>query len=144
MQFVLSKPNRNFFRTYTHAHCYSKGRSRDTIVNWCYCTVGYTHNRLETLRGQPIKLNHNIYKIQNFMAIVGTDLNLFLLSVQTFSFSSNFFYFKKYQIISKSIFDSTVKLGDKERFHKEQIGDKEPFPMTNLLIYFIRIRNNRC
>ena len=35
----------------------------------------------------------------------------------------------------------TVKLGDKERFNKEQIGVKEPFPMTNLTIYFIRIRN---
>ena len=31
---------------------------------------------------------------------------------------------------------STVKLGDKERFDKEQIGAKEPFS-----IYFIRIRN---
>ena len=35
----------------------------------------------------------------------------------------------------------TVKLGDKERFDKEQIGVKEPFPVTNLPIYFIRIRN---
>ena len=35
----------------------------------------------------------------------------------------------------------TVKLGDKERFDKEQIGVKEPFPVTNLTIYFIRIRN---
>ena len=26
----------------------------------------------------------------------------------------------------------TVKLGDKERFDKEQIGVKEPFPVTNL------------
>ena len=26
----------------------------------------------------------------------------------------------------------TVKLGDKELFDKEQIGVKEPFPMTNL------------
>ena len=25
----------------------------------------------------------------------------------------------------------TVKLGDKERFDKEQIGVKEPFPATN-------------
>ena len=25
----------------------------------------------------------------------------------------------------------TVKLGDKERFDKEQIGVKEPFPVTN-------------
>ena len=28
---------------------------------------------------------------------------------------------------------TTVKLGDKERFDKEQIGVKEPFPLTNLL-----------
>ena len=35
----------------------------------------------------------------------------------------------------------TVKLGDKERFDKEQIGVKEQFPATNLLIYFIRISN---
>ena len=27
---------------------------------------------------------------------------------------------------------NTVKLGDKERFDKEQIGAKEPFPVTNL------------
>ena len=26
---------------------------------------------------------------------------------------------------------STVKLGDKERFDKEQIGVKEPLPVTN-------------
>ena len=35
----------------------------------------------------------------------------------------------------------TVKLGVKEWFDKEQIGVKEPFPMINLPIYFIRIRN---
>ena len=29
-------------------------------------------------------------------------------------------------------FDTTVKLGNKERFDKEQIGIKEPFPVTNL------------
>jgi hypothetical protein len=34
---------------------------------------------------------------------------------------------------------STVKLGD-----KEQIGVKEPFPVTNLPIYFIRVRNIWC
>jgi hypothetical protein len=28
-------------------------------------------------------------------------------------------------------FDTTVKLGNKERFDKEQIGVKEPFPVTN-------------
>ena len=30
------------------------------------------------------------------------------------------------------IFGSTVKLGIKELFDKEQIGNKEPFPVTNL------------
>ena len=29
-------------------------------------------------------------------------------------------------------FESTVKLGNKERFDKELIGIKEPFPVTNL------------
>jgi hypothetical protein len=44
---------------------------------------------------------------------------------------------------------STIKLGDKERFDKEQIGVKEPFSVTNLPIYFIdkdkehlELRNN--
>ena len=36
---------------------------------------------------------------------------------------------------------NTVKLGNKELFDKEQIGIKEPFPVTNLPVYFIRIRN---
>ena len=30
----------------------------------------------------------------------------------------------------------TVKLGDKERFDKEQIGVKEPFPVTNCQFTF--------
>ena len=29
-------------------------------------------------------------------------------------------------------YSCTVKLGNKERFDKEQIGIKEPFPVTNL------------
>ena len=37
--------------------------------------------------------------------------------------------------------NSTVKLGDKEQIDKEQIGVKEPFRVTNLPVYFIRIRN---
>ena len=28
-------------------------------------------------------------------------------------------------------YDNTVKLGDKEHFDNEQIGVKEPFPVTN-------------
>ena len=35
----------------------------------------------------------------------------------------------------------TVKLGNKEWFDKEQIGIKEPFPVNQFAIYFIRIRN---
>ena len=31
-----------------------------------------------------------------------------------------------------SFFPFTVKLGNKERFDKELIGIKEPFPVTNL------------
>ena len=31
-----------------------------------------------------------------------------------------------------SVYKITVKLGNKERFVKELIGIKEPFPMTNL------------
>ena len=30
------------------------------------------------------------------------------------------------------LIQTTVKLGNKERFDKEQIGIKEPFPVTNL------------
>ena len=37
---------------------------------------------------------------------------------------------------SNWVFINTVKLGD-----KEQIGVKEPFPVTNLPIYFIMVRN---
>ena len=33
---------------------------------------------------------------------------------------------------TRSLFRGTVKLGNKERFDKEQIGIKEPFPVTNL------------
>lgn len=42
---------------------------------------------------------------------------------------------------------NTVKLGDKERFDKEQIGVKEPFSVTNcqftsLKIWTLELRNN--
>jgi len=45
------------------------------------------------------------------------------------------------QLEMSFIVTTTVKLGDKELFDKEQIGVKKPFPVTNLPIYFIRIRN---
>ena len=32
---------------------------------------------------------------------------------------------------------NTVKLGIKELFNKEQIGNSEPFPVTNLQVYLI-------
>ena len=31
----------------------------------------------------------------------------------------------------------TVKLGFKEQLNKKQIGNSEPFPVTNLLVYLI-------
>ena len=33
--------------------------------------------------------------------------------------------------------ESTVKLGFKELLNKEQIGNSEPFPVTNLPVYLI-------
>ena len=44
-------------------------------------------------------------------------------------------YDYQYQIPSRmyeSFCANKVKLGNKERFDKEQIGIKEPFPVTNL------------
>ena len=32
---------------------------------------------------------------------------------------------------------STVKLGFKEQLNKEQLGNSEPFPVTNLSVYLI-------
>ena len=32
---------------------------------------------------------------------------------------------------------STVKLGFKERLNKEQLGNSEPFPVTNMPVHFI-------
>ena len=37
----------------------------------------------------------------------------------------------------KAYFNSTVKLGFKELLNKEQIGNSEQFPMTNLPVYLI-------
>ena len=34
--------------------------------------------------------------------------------------------------------NGTFKRGDEERFDKEQIRVKEPFPVTNLTVYFIK------
>ena len=60
-----------------------------------------------------------------------------------------FFSFQDYENDSNNINSesksnniwNTVTLGDKERFNKEQIIVKEQFPVTNLPVYFIRIRN---
>ena len=38
---------------------------------------------------------------------------------------------------NKSGLHSTVKLGIKELFNKEQIGCSEPFPVTNFPVYLI-------
>ena len=40
-------------------------------------------------------------------------------------------YFTLSNVVNASP-ESTVKLGDNEGFDKEQIGVKEPFPMSNL------------
>ena len=37
-----------------------------------------------------------------------------------------------YLIFAIVVYPDTVKLGNKERFDKELIGIKEPFPVTNL------------
>ena len=42
-----------------------------------------------------------------------------------------FFTNPKNQEMETFAFCVTVKLGDKERFNNEQIGVKEPFPVTN-------------
>ena len=47
----------------------------------------------------------------------------------------------------KYVIVSTVKLGNKERFDKEQISIKEPFPVTNLPFTYkdkelLALRNN--
>jgi hypothetical protein len=51
-------------------------------------------------------------------------------------FGKNFAAFLENMNCSEQHFSSslaaTVKLGNKERFDKEQIGIKEPYPVTNL------------
>ena len=42
------------------------------------------------------------------------------------------FPYAMFKILSYLWFGYTVKLGDEERFDKEQIGVKEPFSVTNL------------
>ena len=42
-------------------------------------------------------------------------------------------HISKYEnLLTAKCLQNTVKLGNKERFDKEQIGIKEPFPVTNL------------
>ena len=52
----------------------------------------------------------------------------FIICEKKFLQNFSLAYFVNYSFI----FASTVKLGIKERFDKEQIGIKEPFPATNL------------
>ena len=50
-----------------------------------------------------------------------------------FSYYLQIIYFQNYHIGGFQLeFVSTVKLGNKERFDKEQIGIMEPFTVTNL------------
>jgi hypothetical protein len=48
---------------------------------------------------------------------------------------------KEISAINPSEHKLWAKLGDKEWFDKEQIGVKEPFPVTNLPLYVMRIEN---
>ena len=48
---------------------------------------------------------------------------------------------KEISAINPSVHKLWAKLGDKEWFDKEQIGVKEPFPVTNLPLYVMRIGN---
>jgi hypothetical protein len=45
------------------------------------------------------------------------------------------------QNLNFQVYAYTVKLGNKEQFDKEQIGIKEPFPVTNLPFTSYWIRN---
>ena len=54
--------------------------------------------------------------------------------VQIERYETDVFYFYQIQTLVYFVWSQvlgTVKLGDKERFDKEQIGFKEPFPATN-------------
>ena len=59
-------------------------------------------------------------------------------SIQILPEPRDTFFFIKLQLYPATpgpcptFFVVTVKLGNKERFDKEQIGIKEPFPVTNL------------
>ena len=35
------------------------------------------------------------------------------------------------------LIDSTIKLGFKERLNKEQLGNSDPFPITNMPVYIM-------
>ena len=70
------------------------------------------------------------HKISHFFLETTTYLTM---SKQSgVGFFSNFFgVFSIFELFLKAKVLLPVKLGDKERFYKEQIGVKEPFPMTN-------------
>ena len=45
-------------------------------------------------------------------------------------------------MLLKIVLKTTVKLGFKELLNKEQIGNSEPFPVTNLPVYRLALVNN--
>ena len=67
------------------------------------------------------ELRKNIYLNHHFFLIVFHNFSQFLLDIEMF-------------LIHEFVFNIgySVKLGNKDRFDKEQIGIKEPFPVTNL------------
>ena len=61
---------------------------------------------------------------------IDTDKNTFSMTILIKLTLGNIFI-----KVKKSI--STVKLGFKERLDKEQLGNREPFPVTNMPVYLI-------
>ena len=75
----------------------------------------------ETLKKKEIEIQSNL-AIRNFLVA----LKLFLDAKSSLSLWS------KCQIVYRKWSLNTIKLANKERFDKEKIGIKGPFPVTNL------------
>ena len=67
-------------------------------------------------------------KVKKFVA---SKVDRRQLGVGCLDFSTLFCDAKKAQFLTIVSYHGTVKLSNKERFDKEQIGVKEPFPRTN-------------
>ena len=94
-----------------------------------------------------LRIGPNIGHIKLFISFIQTLSISHFRKKSEFSFGQvcalklKFEWLGRFQLRCRSMnFRGTVKLGDKERFNKEQIGVKEPFPVTK----FIPIRNIWC